>query len=67
MTAGWRMEGRSRNKHNSNVAPGRGEEGQEMAHPLSTLAAPQEAHGLLGLPWGASLVSFCKLLPDKKG
>lgn len=41
--------------------------GQGKAHPLSTLAAPGEARGPLGLPRGTSLVLFCKLLPDKKG
>lgn len=50
------------------MAPGRGSrQGAGKAHLLSTLAASRKACGLLGLPQGPNLVSFCKLLPDKKG
>lgn len=48
------MEGRSGNNHNSNVAQERGEEAgsQGRAHRPTTLSAPGEARGLLGLPQG---------------
>lgn len=62
--------GRKRqNNHNPSMAPERGEKAGSwgQAHPPSTLAAPGEARGFLDCHRDASLVSFCKLLPDKKG
>lgn len=63
------MGGRGGNNPNLSMAPKRGEKAGSwgQAHPPSTLAASEETRAFLECHRDASLVSFRKLLPDKKG